>query len=63
MTIKERRDTLGMTQADLAKTTGLHPVKIAQLEGDRIDVHNITLATAAKLAKAFGCHAEDLIEE
>ena len=62
MTIKERREAKSMTQAELAKQTGLHPVKIAQIECGRIAVENMTLRTAAKLAKALGCHAEELLD-
>ena len=61
MTIKERRKAKSRTQADLAKASGLHPVKLAQIECGRIVVENMTLRTAAKLAKALGCHAEELL--
>lgn len=49
--VRARRVARGMTQADVARSSGVHRVAIAQIEGGR---GAPSLATAVRLAKALG---------
>lgn len=55
------RDKAGLTQAALAEKTGLLKTQISKYERGVASPANMQLGTAAKLAKALGCHAEDLL--
>ncbi|MGI6537796.1 MAG: helix-turn-helix transcriptional regulator [Caldicoprobacterales bacterium] len=58
--IKERRMEAYMSQTDLAKKTGIDPGQISQYEtGKRLP----RIEAAWKIAKAIGCHIDDLFEE
>lgn len=57
------RKEAGLTQAALAEKTGLLKTQISKYERGVASPTNMQLGTAAKLAKALGCHAEDLLEE
>lgn len=55
------RKDAGLTQAALAEKTGLLKTQISKYERGAASPANMQLGTAAKLAKALGCHAEDLL--
>lgn len=57
--IKELREKLQMTQAELAKKADVSRQKLIDLESGR-DV-NTTVATLQKLADALNCKVQDLI--
>lgn len=61
MSLKEKRLAASMTIAQLAKQSGVHAVKICQIEAGRINPENLTLKNALRLADALGCHPRDLI--
>ena len=61
MSLKEKRLAAGLSLAALAKKSGVHPVKICQIETGKIDPQNLSLKNALKLAEALGCHPKDLI--
>lgn len=61
MSLKEKRLAAGLSLAALAKKSGVHPVKICQIETGKIDPMNISLKNALRLADALNCHPRDLI--
>lgn len=60
--VKLLRDRAFLTQQQLADMTGLPQQSISRLEAGERTAAKLELRTAAKLAKALGCHAEDLID-
>ena len=61
MSLKERRQAAEMTLQALADKSGVHPVKICQIETGRIKAENLSLKNALRLADALGCHPRDLL--
>ena len=61
MSLKKRRQAAGMTLQALADKSGVHPVKICQIETGRIKAENLSLKNALRLADALGCHPRDLL--
>lgn len=61
MSLKEMRLAAGMPIAELAKRSGVHPVKICQIEAGKINPENMSLKNALRLADALGCHPRDLL--
>lgn len=61
MGLREKRLEKGLTLQQLAKLSGVHYVKIHQIETGKIKPENIALKNAIKLAKALECSAEDLL--
>ena len=60
MDIKKMRLTVGMSQEDLAKASGVSRVAIARYEsGERVP----SVIIAARIANALGCKVDDLIKE
>ena len=53
----------GMSQVKLATLSGIRQSRISELENGRHSVESITLRNAARLARALGVHAEDLIDD
>jgi len=62
MTIRDYRLARGLTQQQLADAAILNRSQIQKLERGEIQVGNITLSNAARLACALGIKIEDLIE-
>lgn len=56
------RKEAGLTQKQLADTAGVHINIISRIERGERSANKLQLDTAAKLAKALGCHAEDFID-
>ncbi|MCB4894286.1 helix-turn-helix transcriptional regulator [Bifidobacterium pseudocatenulatum] len=52
-----------MSQEKLAMLSGIRQSRISELENGRHSVESITLRNAARLARALGVHAEDLIDD
>lgn len=63
MSLKSKRLERGMSRGELAKKSGVHYVKIHQIETGKIDPANITLKTAARLADALRIDPRDLLKE
>lgn len=59
--LKTLRQAAGLTQAGLAKASGINLRQIQKIEAGEIRVPNITLATAAKLAAALGLTTDELL--
>lgn len=60
--LNELRTKTGLTQKQLADTAGVHINIISRIERGERSASKLQLDTAAKLAKALGCHAEDLLD-
>ena len=54
MTLKELRTAAGMTQSELAERCNRARSYIGKIECGNIDINNIALGTAYKLAQALG---------
>jgi len=63
MTIRECRLARGLSQQQLADTAGLNRSQIQKIERGEIQIGNITLANAARLAAALAIKIEELLEE
>lgn len=61
MSLEKLRHEAGLSLHALADKSGVHYMKIHQIERGKIKAENITLRTATKLAKALDCQAEDLM--
>lgn len=61
MGLKRLRKEKGYTLHSLAEKSGVNYQKIWQIENGVIDVENIALKTALKLAAALDCTAQDLL--
>ena len=61
MTIRERRRAAQLTQVQLAEAAGLNIRQIQKIEAGEIQIGNITLTNAARLARALGVKIEDLL--
>lgn len=62
MGLKEQRKRAGMTQAKLARETGIARTIISAYETGRRDARNMTLENALRLSRALGCHPSDLTD-
>lgn len=56
--IRQRREELGMSQADLARATGDSDVQISRAERGQ---HTISGTFAMRLAKALQCSTDDVL--
>lgn len=56
------RKKAGLSQTELSKASGVHINIISRIERGERSASKLQLDTAAKLAKALGCHAEDLLD-
>lgn len=61
MSLKEKRLEQGLTLQALFEKSGVHPVKICQIESGKIKPENMSLKNALRLADALGCHPRDLL--
>lgn len=61
MSLKEQRKNKGLTLKALAEKSGVHFVKIAQIEAGTIKAENMSLKNALKLSEALGCEPKDLL--
>lgn len=60
--LKTHRERKGFTQKQLSEASGVHINIISRIERGERGSDKLTLDTAAKLAKALNCHAEDLLD-
>ena len=61
MSLAALRKKAGLSLHALAKKSGVNFMKIHQIEKGKINVENIALRTAQKLAKALDCEPSDLL--
>ncbi len=61
MGLREKRQEKGLTLQQLSELSGVHYMKIHQIETGKIKPENVTLKNALKLAKALGCTSEELL--
>ena len=61
MSLKELRLSQGLTLQALSEKSGVHAVKICQIEMGKIKPENMSLKNALRLADALGCHPRDLL--
>lgn len=57
------RHRIGMSQKELSERSGIAQSRISEFENGRYDISGVTLRNAARLARALGIHAEDLLDE
>ncbi len=55
------RRARGLTLHALSARSGVNYMKIHQIERGKINIENVTLRIALKLARALDCEPEDLI--
>lgn len=60
--LHRHRKEAGYTQKQLADTAGVHINIISRIERGERSASKLQLDTAARIAKALGCHAEDLLD-
>ncbi len=63
MGLREKRLAKDLTLKQLAELSGVHYIKIHQIEMGKIKLENITLRNAVKLAEALGCTPDELLNE
>lgn len=63
MSLKELRQAKNLTLKGLAAISGVHYMKIHQIESGKINPENITLRTATKLANALGCDPREILKK
>lgn len=56
------RKEAGLTQNQLSESSGIHINVIGRIERGERSASKMSLETAAKLAAALNCHAEDLLD-
>ena len=61
MSLKEKREAKGLTVKELSKLSGVHWVKIYQIEVGKIKPENMSLKNALRLADALTCDCHDLM--
>lgn len=63
MSLKRKRLEKGYTLQALAEKSGVHYIKIHQIETGKINVENITLKNGLRLAEALDCHPRELLDD
>lgn len=61
--LKQLRVNAGLSQSKLAEASGVNIRQIQKIEAGEIDIGNITLLNASKLASALHVSVSDLLEE
>ena len=61
--LKERRKAAGMSQAELAKETGVNVRMIQYYEQGGKDINQAAVTTVIKIADALGCDVRQIIED
>jgi len=61
MGLADLRKAAGLTLKQLGEKSGVHFMKIHQIEQGKIKPENISLRNAQKLATALGCEPKDLL--
>lgn len=59
--LKEYRNRLGISQAELSKRSGVHIRSIQQYEIGAKDIKKASVTTVIALSKALYCDTEDLL--
>ena len=61
MKLQEKRKAAGLTQAQLAASSGLSVRTIQHYEQGMLDFNKAAAVTVWRLARALGCQVEDLL--
>ena len=61
MSLRDIRLASGLSIQALANKSGVHRVKISQIEAGKIKPENISLHNAIRLAEALDCHPRDFL--
>ena len=61
MSLAEKRQEKKLTLKQLSELSGVHYMKIHQIEHGKIKPENMALKTALKLSTALDCEPKDLI--
>lgn len=61
MSLAEKRKEKHWTLKQLSEASGVHYMKIHQIEHGKIKAENMALKTAIKLSTALACEPKDLI--
>lgn len=62
MLLEKARKRCGLSQAELARKSGVSASQICKIESGEIDIRNITIHTAIALAKALDTTINELVE-
>lgn len=60
MSMKERREAAGMTQAELAAAVGLHPSAVCLYEAGK---RTMKVSIAIRIARALNCTLDELMKD
>lgn len=60
--LRRRRDAAGLSQAQLARASGVSLRAIQQYEQCKKDINHAQAASVLRLARTLGCRVEDLLE-
>lgn len=63
MSLRDQRKKKGLTLHQLADKSGVHYMKIQQIETGKIKAENIILKNGLKLSDALECHPKDLLDK
>ena len=63
MNLKQKRKDANMTQAELAKESGVNIRMIQHYEQGFKDINKAEALTVLKLADALGCEVRDILED
>lgn len=63
MSLKEQRKKKGLTLHELADKSGVHYIKIHQIESGKIKAENMILKNGLKLSDALDCHPKELLDK
>ncbi|MBR3552922.1 MAG: helix-turn-helix transcriptional regulator [Clostridia bacterium] len=63
MSLKDQREKNHFTLQELSKRSGVHWVKISQIEHGIIKAENMILKNALRLSEALHCHPRDLLDK
>lgn len=62
MTIKALRESRGLSQSQMAKSTGVSVRTLQSYEQGQRDIYKMQLQTASRIAQALGVEIEKLLE-
>lgn len=62
MKLRDLRAAAKLTQAQLAAAAGVNVRQIQKIEAGEIQIANVTLSNAARIARALGVRIEELLE-
>lgn len=61
--LSKLREAKNMTIKELAERSGVHLIKLYQIESGKIKTENMSLKNAARIATALDCDPRDLLPD